>query len=54
MMTEKEAKKVKSTLMKEGRKKGLTKERLNAYVYGAMRNSGWKPKSERNSGGKGK
>ena len=27
-------------------RKGLTGERKNAYVYGAMRKMGWKPKGE--------
>lgn len=30
-------------LKKEARKKGLSKERTGAYVYGTMRKTGWKP-----------
>jgi hypothetical protein len=32
-----------------GRKKGYTGERLNAFIYGSMRNSGWTPSSKSNS-----
>jgi hypothetical protein len=31
-------------LKKQARKKGLKGKRKNAYVYGTMRKSGWKPK----------
>ena len=31
-------------LRAEAKKKGFSKERTNAYVYGAMRKMGWKPK----------
>jgi hypothetical protein len=31
-------------LREEGRKKGLTGKRLDAYVYGTLRKQGWKPK----------
>jgi len=34
-------------LKKQAKKKGLTQEEYNAYVYGTMRNTGWKPKRER-------
>lgn len=34
-------------LRKAGKKKGLSKERLNAYIYGAMRDTGWKPSREK-------
>ena len=37
-------KKLEEDLLKEGRKKGLTGKRLNAYVYGTLRKTGWKPK----------
>lgn len=33
-------------LRKAGKKKGLSKERLNAYIYGTMRKAGWKPSGE--------
>ena len=33
-------------LKKEAKKKGLHGERANAYVYGAVRASGWKPARE--------
>ena len=34
-------------LKKEAKKKGLHGERADAYVYGAMRASGWKPNREK-------
>lgn len=37
-------------LRRAARKQGLTGERADAYVYGTMRKSGWKPAGE----GKGK
>lgn len=37
-------KKMEMALKKEAKKKGLSKERANAYVYGTMRKAGWKPK----------
>lgn len=37
-------KKMEEALRKQGRKMGLKGEALDAYVYGAMRTSGWKPK----------
>lgn len=42
-------KKLERELKREARKKGLTGERKNAYVYGAMRRLGWKPKREHKS-----
>jgi hypothetical protein len=33
-------------LEQEARKKGLTGEHANAYVYGTMRKTGWKPGRE--------
>jgi hypothetical protein len=33
-------------LKKEAHKKGLGEERTNAYVYGTMRKTGWKPSRE--------
>jgi len=34
-------------LKKEAIKKALTPERKNAYIYGTMRKTGWKPPKER-------
>jgi hypothetical protein len=34
-------------LRKAARKKGLTGDRADAYVYGTLRKEGWKPKRER-------
>jgi len=34
-------------LRKQGRKKGFKGERLNAYVYGTLRKTGWKPLREK-------
>lgn len=34
-------------LKREARKKGLSKERTGAYVYGTMRKQGWKPEREK-------
>ena len=36
-------------LFRQGREKGLTGERLNAYVYGTLRNTGWKPSREKDA-----
>ena len=35
------------SLKAQARKKGMGKERANAYVYGAMRKTGWKPQTKR-------
>lgn len=37
-------KKLESKLKRECSKKGLSKDRCNAYVYGTLRKTGWKPK----------
>jgi len=37
-------KEMEKKLKKEAAKKGLTGKRKNAYVYGTMRKTGWKPK----------
>ncbi len=37
-------KKLEKALKKEARKKGLTGKRKDAYIYGTMRKTGWKPK----------
>jgi hypothetical protein len=34
-------------LKREAAKKGLSKERTGAYVYGTMRKEGWKPKKSK-------
>ena len=35
------------SLKSQARKKGMGKERTNAFVYGAMRKTGWKPQTKR-------
>lgn len=40
-------KKMEKELVKEAKKKGLTGERKDAYVYGTMRKTGWKPEQEK-------
>lgn len=40
-------KKLEQALKREAAKKGLKGDRKAAYVYGALRNTGWKPKRER-------
>lgn len=37
-------KKMERALKAQAKKKGLKGERANAYVYGALRKTGWKPK----------
>ena len=37
-------KKLERELKEQGRKKGYTGERLDRYVYGTLRKTGWKPK----------
>ena len=37
-------KKLEKELKKEAAKKGLTGARADAYVYGTLRKTGWKPK----------
>lgn len=34
-------------LRAEAKKKGLTGERADKYVYGTMRKTGWKPSTQR-------
>ena len=34
-------------LRQQARRKGLTGRRRDAYVYGALRRSGWKPRRKR-------
>lgn len=40
-------KKLERELKKEAAEKGLKGERADAYVYGTMRKTGWKPKKEK-------
>jgi len=40
-------KKLEKELKREARSRGLSKERADAYVYGTMRKTGWKPKREK-------
>jgi len=43
-------KKMEQSLKKQAKKKGLTGDRADAYVYGTMRKTGWtpsKPKKKR-------
>lgn len=39
-------KEMEKKLKSQARKMGLSKERTGAYVYGAMRKTGWKPKKK--------
>ena len=36
-------KELEAKLRREGKKKGLTGKRLDAYVYGTLRKTGWRP-----------
>jgi hypothetical protein len=38
--------KMEKELRQEALKRGLTGKRKNAYVYGTMRKTGWKPQRE--------
>lgn len=40
-------KKLERKLKREASKKGLKGSRKDAYVYGALRKTGWKPKREK-------
>lgn len=40
-------KKMEAALKREATKKGLKGDRKDAYVYGTMRKTGWKPKREK-------
>ena len=40
-------KKLEQALKRSAKKKGIKGERADAYVYGAMRKTGWKPKREK-------
>jgi len=37
-------KELEEKLKREGKNKGLSGKRLDAYVYGSLRKTGWKPK----------
>ena len=37
-------KEMEKNLKSQARKKGMSRERTNAFVYGTMRKTGWKPK----------
>ena len=39
-------KKLEKDLKKEAKKKGLKGARADAYVYGTLRKTGWKPKKK--------
>ncbi len=41
---------LKRKLKVEGRKKGFKGKRLNAYVYGTMRKTGWVPSTQKKKG----
>lgn len=40
-------KKLEAELKKEAKKKGLTGDRMAAYIYGTLRKTGWKPGREK-------
>ena len=40
-------KKMEEKLKRQARKKGLKGEAFDAYVYGTMRDTGWKPKKRK-------
>jgi hypothetical protein len=41
-------KKLERELKRKAKEKGLSGERADAYVYGTLRSTGWKPRRERN------
>lgn len=43
-------KKMEQALKRQARKKGLKSEKADAYVYGTMRKTGWKPKKAKKRG----
>ena len=43
-------KEMEKALKKEAKKKGLSKKRTGAYVYGTMQKDGWKPKPKKKKG----
>ena len=40
-------KKMEAKLKKQAKSKGLKGERADAYIYGTLRKTGWKPKKQR-------
>jgi hypothetical protein len=40
-------KKLEKKLKQEAEKKGLSEDSFGAYVYGALRKTGWKPEKEK-------
>ena len=40
-------KSMEKNLKSQARKKGMSKERTGAYIYGALRKTGWKPQTKR-------
>lgn len=40
-------KKLEQKLLKEAKKKHLSAQKTNAYVYGTLRKTGWKPEREK-------
>lgn len=40
-------KRLEQQLKKQAKKKGLSKQRTAAYVYGTLRKTGWRPKGEK-------
>ena len=42
-------KKMEEELRKEAKKKGFTGSKADAYVYGTMRKTGWKPSTQKKS-----
>jgi len=42
-------KELEKELKRQAKKKGLKGEKADAYVYGTLRKTGWKPKRERAS-----
>lgn len=40
-------KKMEEALRKQARKKRMPKERADAFVYGSMRKTGWKPSHQK-------
>lgn len=40
-------KKLEEKLKREAKRKGLSKKRAGAFVYGTLRKTGWKPKREK-------
>jgi hypothetical protein len=42
-------KKLEKELKAQARKKGLKGERADAYIYGTLRKTGWKPAREKRS-----